>query len=1227
MQTFTVKPARLLKLFLLIATMGLGTVSMAQPPASLNYPNPSAFIANVTNVFLSPNLSGSATSYSITPGLPAGLSFNTNTGVISGVPTAASPVTTYTITAFGSVPTEFDTTTIDIQVTNNYFNNNYAQISFGGPTVTVINGSTGATISNTATTTYGRNAGDVVVYQNVAVLSGQSIDCIVKTVSVSSSSTFAAYDQTALSGTGYNNNDPKFFSPQLSFPANNVTNTAGGNVQFNFQYILGGTYNTATQSGLPVVLQNVRINTYDVDGNDQNYSNQFNEFGGFSTSELGSGTTIDTPVVFNATTGLTTFRSSTQSNNMSVTADPTRIRVTYENMSDFSIRMGGGGTAYFFLDFSAGPAFATAVPKTTPSIDLNNNVIGIGNTNAGCGTGLSFTQPSDTNIAGVGNLTQLRVSFPTAQILNGASEQIVVDGASNGTIALNSNPSINNLQLSGVTYSVAGSVTSGVRTLVFTSNGGNFTVANAEALLDALQYSNIAATPTSGDRQFTISVRNTSFESPKAVFTASLNCVSISGNIYHDINGMVDDSVNASNATQFAAGFAYAVRVDPVTNQVIDVKPIDAGGSYNFGTVTPGSYAIYVSNSAPAVGSTFTAATYPSGYVSTAEHLGADAGTDLLTDGKILLTVGSESITDANFGLQIPPTTSNNTINDIANPGGFNNYSLPSNTFPVSDLDGTIDSIVINSFPTGANYLKIGSTVYTAPTGVCPPQFVPCTPWPGSVVVPFSGNNPVPSISVDPEQEGNTDVVINFTAYDNARALSNASDVTLNFVGDTTYHDINGRVWNDANGDGAQDGLEALVATADAGHTLFAILVQHSNTYSGEGTLFAVSPVTALTGYNFTNVPAGNDYSIHIVSLPTAPVIGAAASTVVPYLAPGWIAVSTNANGSPVAGLNTNDPAHVINNLNASYNNMDFGIERLPESTPSSTTVPYPSVGTVFTLSGAGSNPPVPSGTDVEDGLLGAGKTIVITSLPTHTTLLYNDIPVTVNQVITNFDPSLLKIQVTPTTVGETGTSFTFAYRDAASVQDLTPATYNLDWGTPLPVTMGAFMVSKEDNKAKLKWETYAETNNKGFAVERSTDSRNWIQIGFVASAATGGNSNGKLDYVTYDNHPLAGTNYYRLKQVDLDGKSTYTEVRQVSFNQDNTISIYPNPATDVIYINLADWKNVTEVRMFDIKGRMVFQAKEAGNGISLAKMANGTYLLQIEQANGQTSDFKLIKR
>ncbi|MCC6286245.1 MAG: putative Ig domain-containing protein [Chitinophagaceae bacterium] len=1184
-------------------------VVYAQAPTSLNYPTPNVFIANVTNVYLSPTVAGNVTSYSISPALPAGLSFNTNTGVISGLPTAASPVTNYTITATGGSPPGSAIKTISILVTNNFFDNVYNNINFGGGS-----GTTLVTITPKVGT--GTSVGNIVLYENVAQLSGIQIDCIVKTRSLTGGS-FTNFDQPLITdGSTFNNNDPRFFSPQLTF------NAGGGSAIFDFQFILGNSYNNTTNTGTPVVLQNVKVNTYDIDGNGTTNSNQANEFDGFSTSELSNSTTIQAPT-FNTTTNLTRYRSNVSTNNTTVTADATRVRLTYNNISDFSILVSAGatGAAYYFIDFGAGPAFSAATTITqAPTADLNTDVIGVNNGTSGCGSALSFTASSQTNITSTTNLTQLTISFPAASIADGANETFTVNGAtSGGTIPLDSDGSTSVI-LGGNTYTAVRSSSSGVRTVTFTT--ATFTVAKAEALLDAIRYLNSAGAPTSGDRNFTVNVRTSAFESPDAIFTATLNCVSISGNIYHDVNGMTDGLVNASG-TQFGVNAVYAVRVDPATNLVIDTRGVAAGGSYNFGTATPGSYILYVSNTSPAAGTLFTAATYPAGgYVSTGENLGADAGTDLLADGKLLITVGSISVSDANFGIEIPPVTTNNTLANQPNPGGYNFYTVPNAAITASDADGEVSSITITEFPSGANYLKVGSVVYPNPSGgICPP-LTTCTAWPGTLVVPYSGGVPVQSIAIDPSADVSTSVTIKFSATDNGGLSSSAvSTLSIPFVV-TSYYTVSGNVWNDYDGNGIKAAGEPLTNVAGSGETLYALLLQNNNTYAGVPTVFQSATVSSTTGYSFTGVPGGNNYEVRIVSQAAAPAAGSAGSAVIPNLAPGWKGVSLNKNGTVSTVLNTTNPVLTLNGLAASIANQNFGIERTAVAEAKSfTNVNTGTGGPVsgantnstrdnavlyhqqITMSGSASSGSVPgilTGTD-PDGNAG-GTSLPIGSGTSGISLLIDPASYT-NTGSSSLYPTMLYyngVQLQPggclgsdigkgfcsnynavsgyweipgydgsqlTLLGTNGTTqmgFSYGWKDAAGATGAM-ASYQITFNQALPLDLLSFTATDAGNELIiLQWHTANEFNTARFDVEFSASNTTYSVIGTVTAS-------GESAEHHYTYGPVARqAGWYRLAMYDKDGSRKYSGVIVIkNTSAANEPVIYPNPAARYEMIRL----------------------------------------------------------
>lgn len=392
------------------------------------------------------------------------------------------------------------------------FNVAYNDINFGGAGVTITNKvGTGTAVNN------------VVLYQNVITVGGQQIDAIVRTLQVNNVTTFSAFDQTG-TGTGYTNNVQRWFSPQFTF------GSGGGSAVFKFEFILGGSFNNSTNTGTIVTLQNVRVNTYDIDGNGSAGTNQYSEFGGFTSSELGNPTNL--AMTYNSTLGLTKFRSNSSTNTSDATDVKNRVRVTYDNISEFTTKVGGDGSglAYYFLDFSSGATFTTAVTYSAPTLDLNTSTSGVDNSTSMVAPDSKNFSSGSANISYAGaTMDNLKVSITTTQILDGANEKISISGAtSGGTISLNftNAQAITNVVLGGVTYAVSASVTGGKSSLTFTkSGGGTLTVAQVESLLDALQYQNVASNATKATRFFNVTTLAGSFETPVAQFQLNIDNV------------------------------------------------------------------------------------------------------------------------------------------------------------------------------------------------------------------------------------------------------------------------------------------------------------------------------------------------------------------------------------------------------------------------------------------------------------------------------------------------------------------------------------------------------------------------------------------------------------------------------------------------------------------------------------------------------------------------------
>ncbi|MDW7693829.1 T9SS type A sorting domain-containing protein [Flammeovirgaceae bacterium SG7u.111] len=120
---------------------------------------------------------------------------------------------------------------------------------------------------------------------------------------------------------------------------------------------------------------------------------------------------------------------------------------------------------------------------------------------------------------------------------------------------------------------------------------------------------------------------------------------------------------------------------------------------------------------------------------------------------------------------------------------------------------------------------------------------------------------------------------------------------------------------------------------------------------------------------------------------------------------------------------------------------------------------------------------------------------------------------------------------------------------------------------TPLPVTLINFEAALlENNTVQLDWETGTEIGNDYFSIERSAEGRHWAELDQVEGA---GNSTDLVSYSFYDDQPLSGTSYYRLKQVDFSGEFFYSKVvsvrREVGVKSE--VIVYPNPTMGEVMI------------------------------------------------------------
>ena len=171
-----------------------------------------------------------------------------------------------------------------------------------------------------------------------------------------------------------------------------------------------------------------------------------------------------------------------------------------------------------------------------------------------------------------------------------------------------------------------------------------------------------------------------------------------------------------------------------------------------------------------------------------------------------------------------------------------------------------------------------------------------------------------------------------------------------------------------------------------------------------------------------------------------------------------------------------------------------------------------------------------------------------------------------------------------------------------------------------LPVTWLSFTAQKNTNASVLlKWSTSAEINSDHCNIERSTDGINFTAIGTVPST---GNGNTVQYYSYADAKTVNGKNFYRLQQVDRDGRYKYSVIVQVNI-ANAMASVFPNPATTKTTVQVRSVLNNAFFTLMNNDGKRVYQRSitkiNAGEfiDIPLINFAPGMYMLKIESNEG----------
>jgi hypothetical protein len=176
------------------------------------------------------------------------------------------------------------------------------------------------------------------------------------------------------------------------------------------------------------------------------------------------------------------------------------------------------------------------------------------------------------------------------------------------------------------------------------------------------------------------------------------------------------------------------------------------------------------------------------------------------------------------------------------------------------------------------------------------------------------------------------------------------------------------------------------------------------------------------------------------------------------------------------------------------------------------------------------------------------------------------------------------------------------------------------------PVELTSFKVRYiEPSQVQLTWTTATEKNSQYFTVERSLWGEEWEPFDTINAA---GNSATKIFYEVIDEHPYHQLSYYRVKEVDLEGKSKYypvvaCEMRKTGYE---ALEIYPNPTGGIVQV-LASSAELESLSIYDMLARpldqgLVHRISSERLSIDLTAQPSGIYILKTNSFSA-----KLIKK
>ena len=177
---------------------------------------------------------------------------------------------------------------------------------------------------------------------------------------------------------------------------------------------------------------------------------------------------------------------------------------------------------------------------------------------------------------------------------------------------------------------------------------------------------------------------------------------------------------------------------------------------------------------------------------------------------------------------------------------------------------------------------------------------------------------------------------------------------------------------------------------------------------------------------------------------------------------------------------------------------------------------------------------------------------------------------------------------------------------------------------SPLPVRLVDFNAKCDKGIARLNWLTGSEKNNEKFVIERSKDGNSFESIVEVSGMGTSQEVN---TYSYEDRDALYGTSYYRLKQINFDGRFDYSKIISNKCVDKMDLKIYPNPTDNILHISgYGGQANISVVNSFGLKV-MEREVKDNSCLLELGHLANGLYTIKVTNSDEQVINQVLLTK